>query len=174
MGPAAAYVESDCEETCPIVAVAFTGINDVKIPLFLELLNSRDTAYTYRLPTEAEWEYAARAGTTGDRYADLDDIAWHAGNSNKKIQPIGTKAANAWGFYDMLGNVFEWVQDIYGPYPGGSVTDPTGPGTESRRRITRGGSYLSDGSAVRAPNRDAKDRGWLSPQIGIRLARVKK
>ena len=81
----------------------FTGINDVKIPLFLELLNSRDTAYTYRLPTEAEWEYAARAGTTGDRYADLDDIAWHAGNSNKKIQPIGTKAANAWGFYDMLG-----------------------------------------------------------------------
>lgn len=174
MGPAAAYVESDCEETCPIVAVAFTGINDVKIPLFLELLNSRDTAYTYRLPTEAEWEYAARAGTTGDRYGDLDDIAWHAGNSNKKIQPIGTKDANAWGFYDMLGNVFEWVQDIYGPYPGGSVTDPTGPATESRRRMTRGGSYLSTASAVRAPNRDAKDRGWLSPQIGIRLARVKK
>lgn len=174
MGRSAAYVESDCEETCPIVAVAFTGINEIKVPLFLELLNERDTEFTYRLPTEAEWEYAARAGTTGDRYGEVDDIAWHAGNSNNEIQPIGTKAPNAWGFYDMLGNVYEWVHDIYAPYPGGAVTDPTGPATESRRRLTRGGSYLAAASAARAPNRDAKDRGWLSPQIGLRLARVRK
>ena len=173
MGRAAAYIESDCEETCPIVAVAFTGINDIKVPLFLERLNSRDTAYTYRLPTEAEWEYAARAGTTGDRYGNVDDVAWHSGNSANEIQPIGQKAPNAWGFYDMLGNAYEWVQDKYGVYPGGTVTDPTGPATDSRRRVARGGSYLSDPSHARAPNRDSKDMGWISPQIGLRLARVK-
>ena len=174
VGRSAAYVESDCEDTCPIVSVAFIGISEIRVPLFLELLNARDTEFTYRLPTEAEWEYAARAGTTGDRYGNVDDIAWHAGNSSNEIQSVGTKQPNAWGFYDMLGNVYEWVQDYYGPYPGGSVTDPTGPATQSRRRVARGGSYLGAASDARAPNRDSKDMGWLSPQIGLRLARVRK
>lgn len=173
MGPAAAYVESDCEETCPIVAVAFLGINDIKVPLFLDLLNQRDTSFTYRLPTEAEWEYAARAGTTGDRYGNVDDIAWHSGNSDNKIHPIGQKSPNAWGFYDMLGNAYEWVQDFYGPYPGGTAADPTGP-TSGSRRIVRGGSYLRGASDARAPNRQPYSAGQLAPHVGIRLARVRK
>ena len=173
MGRPAAYVESDCEETCPISAVAFIGISDIKIDVFMELLNGRDTEFTYRLPTEAEWEYAARAGTTGDRYGNLDDIAWHGGNSNNEIHPIGQKLPNAWGFYDMLGNVYEWVQDYYGDYPGGSVTDPTGPQSGSRR-VARGGSYVSDASEARAPNRKRYSPGYVLPHLGFRLARVRR
>ena len=176
MGPAAAYVESDCEETCPMVAVAFLGITEIKIPVFLQLLNQRDTEFTYRLPTEAEWEYAARAGTTGDRYGNLDDIAWHSGNSDSegtpRIQPVGQKQANAWGFYDMLGNVYEWVQDRYGTYPGGTVTDPTGP-TSGSARVARGGSFLRGESDARAPNRQRYGAGQLAPHLGLRLARVR-
>ncbi len=173
MGRPAAYVESDCEETCPIVAVAFLGISEIKIPLFLELLNQRDSNFTYRLPTEAEWEYAARAGTTGDRYGNLDDIGWHSGNSENKVHPVGQKQPNAWGFHDMLGNVYEWVQDLYGTYPGGAVANPTGP-TRGSQRVARGGSYLSDASEARAPNRQRYGSGQLAPHIGLRLARERK
>lgn len=173
MGRAAAYVESDCEETCPIVAVAFLGISDIKVPLFLDLLNQRDTEFTYRLPTEAEWEYAARAGTTGDRYGSVDAVAWHSGNSGTEVNPIGQKQPNAWGFYDMLGNAYEWVEDFYGEYPGGSVTDPTGPETGSHR-IARGGSFLRAPADARAPNRQRYSAGQLAPHIGIRLARERR
>ena len=173
MGRSAAYVESDCEDSCPIVAVAFLGINDIKVPRFLDLLNSRDPDFQYRLPTEAEWEYAARAGSTADRYGAVDDVAWHSGNSSGEIQQIGQKAPNAWGFYDMLGNVYEWVQDFYAPYPGGSVTDPIGPSSGSRR-IVRGGSYMRSPSDARASNRQAYSPGQLAPHIGLRLARVRK
>jgi formylglycine-generating enzyme required for sulfatase activity len=80
----------------------------------------------YRLPTEAEWEYAARAGTTGARHGTLDDVAWHSGNSGGKTHAVGTRAANAWGLHDMMGNVWEWTQDWYGPYTG-AASDPEGP-----------------------------------------------
>jgi formylglycine-generating enzyme required for sulfatase activity len=105
--------------------------------------------YRYRLPTEAEWEYACRAGSTtkysfGDAEAKLGDYAWYYENSRVKKQlkthPVGQKQPNAWGLYDMYGNVFEWCQDRYGPYPKGVVTDPMGAesGTE---RVMRGGGY---------------------------------
>jgi len=98
----------------------------------------------YRLPTESEWEYAARAGTTGERYGEVDAIAWYTGNSFE-TQVVKGKQANAWGLYDMMGNVFEWCGDWYGGYPTGSVIDPTGPSSESLR-VYRGGGWL-DGDA---------------------------
>lgn len=94
------------------------------------------------LPTEAQWEYACRAGTTGAFAGNLDEMAWYDSNSGGKTHSVGTKKANAWGLYDMHGNVCEWCQDWYGDYPGGSVTDPTEPSTDSSR-VIRGGSWIN-------------------------------
>jgi len=114
----------------------------------------------YRLPTEAEWEYAARAGTTGPRYGELDAIGWHNGNSGSEIHPVKQKAANAWGLYDMMGNVDEWCGDWYGDYPTGSVTDPSGPNSGSFR-VHRGGSWFSDARFARSAFR----YGWYDPGV---------
>lgn len=107
---------------------------------------------TYSLPTEAQWEYSARAGSTTafangeitESYGDdpnLDAIGWYSYNSNNKTHPVGQKAPNAWGLYDMSGNVLEWCQDWYGDYPTSAVPDPTGPLSGSFR-VRRGGSWL--------------------------------
>ena len=110
----------------------------------------------YRLPTEAEWEYACRAGTTtrfyyGDDlgYTNLINYAWYFGNNSNTTHPVGQKLPNAWGLYDMAGNVFEWCQDWYGPYPGGTATDPQGPGSGSLR-VIRGGSWYADANLCRS------------------------
>ncbi len=110
--------------------------------------------YLYRLPTEAEWEYACRAGTRtrfyyGDDpdYADLVQYAWFGGVGGS-THPVGQKSPNAWGLYDLSGNVFEWCWDWYGAYPGGSMTDPQGPSSGSLR-IRRGGSWDVSGSWCR-------------------------
>lgn len=103
----------------------------------------------YRLPTEAEWAYAARAGTTtrfsyGDDpgYEHLGDYAWYGGNSGLRPHPVGEKLPNPWGLYDLHGNVFEWCADWFGPLPGGAVTDPPGP-EQGTDRIIRGGYWDS-------------------------------
>lgn len=103
----------------------------------------------YRLPTEAEWECAARAGTTtrfsfGDdaNNSELGRYAWTAENSNFTVHPVGEKLPNPWGLHDMHGNVWEWTQDWLGPLPGGAVTDPQGPATNPIGwKVTRGGSF---------------------------------
>ena len=134
-----------------------------------------------RLPTEAEWEYACRAGTTGD-YAGtgkLDDMGWYSGtimaigrlllDSQNGAHPVGQKKANAWGFYDMHGNVFEWCNDWYGNYPYGGVTDPVGPSSSSGEgRVMRGGSWKSVADGCTSSWRCGG--GWLKCEAsGFRL-----
>ncbi len=113
----------------------------------------------YRLPTEAEWECAARAGTTtrfnyGDDAASLTNHAWYSANSGLKPNPVGLKEPNAWGLYDMEGNVWEWCEDWYGPYPGGAVTDPQGPASNAIGfKVIRGGAWESSETDCRSARR---------------------
>jgi len=115
----------------------------------------------YRLPTEAEWECAARAGTTtrfswGDDpdYASITNYAWQNFEDGLTVHPVGQKLPNPWGLYDMAGNVFEWCQDWLGPLPGGAVTDPTGPDINPIGwKIMRGGAFDFGGSACRSASR---------------------
>jgi formylglycine-generating enzyme required for sulfatase activity len=105
------------------------------------------------LPTEAEWEYAARAGTAGARYGHLEAIAWHGDNSGGRIHRVKEKQPNPWGLYDILGNVWEWVADwyeegYYGTLPPGAI-DPKGP-SSGKQRVLRGGSWLDDERVLRA------------------------
>ncbi|MEO6390493.1 MAG: formylglycine-generating enzyme family protein [Pyrinomonadaceae bacterium] len=120
---------------CPVENVSFNDVTG-----FLVKLNGLNDGYSYRLPTEAEWEYAARAGTTGPYAGNLDELAWYDANSDKKTHPVGKKRPNAWGLYDMHGNVWEWVQDWSGEYATGAQTDPKGP-SSGTQRVLRGGSF---------------------------------
>ena len=120
---------------------------------FLQQLNQRSTGRTYRLPTEAEWEYACRAGTTGSTYGSLGAIAWTFYTSGQKTHPVGQKLPNAWGLFDMLGNVNEWCQDCYkDPYDITQDTDPVGSPTNGYHAI-RGGSWTSGTTQCRAAYR---------------------
>ncbi len=105
-----------------------------------------------RLPTEAEWEFACRAGAQTPRYGELDAIAWHRGNSDGRKQPVGTKAANALGFHDMIGNAWEWVNDWYGDYTRSAKTNPTGPASGTSR-IARGSFFNFEDGFNRASRR---------------------
>jgi formylglycine-generating enzyme required for sulfatase activity/serine/threonine protein kinase len=141
-----------------------------------ELPAEKKAGYVYRLPTEAEWEYACRAGTTttysfGDSDSELGEYAWYRDNSGNTTHPVGKKKPNAWGLYDMHGNVFEWCQDWYGNYPSGSVTDPTGAAS-GRGRVLRGGSFDFQTSLVRSAYRDYVLPGFRLYTVGFRPART--
>lgn len=115
------------------------------VQIFLRRLNARDSTQRYRLPTEAEWEYASKAGKAGGDLTNLNAKAWYKPNSEGQTQPTGQKQPNAWGLYDMLGNVSEWVQDWYAPdyYAQSPVTNPTGPDSGSYR-VYRGGCWFDE------------------------------
>jgi formylglycine-generating enzyme required for sulfatase activity len=123
-----------------------------------------------RLPTEAEWEYAARAGTNNSRYGDLDAIAWHQGNSRNVTHPAGQKKPNAWGLYDMLGSVWEWCSDWAAPYSEEPATDPQGP-PSGVLKVGRGGSYFHNADVVRVSVRGARSPEQPDTNLGFRCVR---
>ena len=125
--------------------------------------------YEYTLPTEAQWEYACRAGTTADYAGNLDAMAWYNQNSGNTTHPVAQKQANAWGLYDMHGNVWEWCRDWYGNYQGGSVTDPTGP-TSGTLRVGRGGGWGDGAGRCRSAGRSGDGPGYRGRDLGFRLA----
>jgi formylglycine-generating enzyme required for sulfatase activity len=146
---------------------------------FIERLNrlesEKSSGRVYRLPTEAEWEYACRAGTAtaycfGNSKSELDKYAWYKKNSAAVgTRPVGEKLPNAWGLFDMHGNVLEWCSDWYGKYPHGAVTDPVGPSSRSRR-VFRGGSYSFDAEFCRSAYRNWYDPAIRNDNFGFRLA----
>jgi formylglycine-generating enzyme required for sulfatase activity len=123
--------------------------------------------WEWRLPTESEWEYAVRAGTTGPRYGELEETAWWSGNSGSETHPVSQKAANAWGLQDMMGNVLEWCSDWSEGYPTGSVTDPRGPSSGSGR-VVRGGSWGGFAKNVRSALRIGFVPGGRDARLGFR------
>ena len=164
----------NCGGDCPVERVSWNDVQE-----FIKKLNGRSEGSRYRLPTEAEWEYGARAGTdtyvgdiTNPRGNDpvLSRIAWYAENSGRRSHPVGRKAPNDWGLHDMLGNVWEWVGDRYGGYPGGAVADPNGPRSGSIR-VYRGGSWNYFARYCRSANRDGRSPGYRYFDLGFRLLR---
>jgi formylglycine-generating enzyme required for sulfatase activity len=132
------------------------------------------SGYEYRLPTEAEWEYACRAGTTnlfsfGESEAEAGSYAWTAENSNGATQPVGGKDPNGWGLHDMHGNVWEWCLDWFEDYPADPVTDPTGP-AHGRFKVFRGGSWYHDPDMARTRNRFMMNPANGIYFVGFRIA----
>ncbi|HEY5801684.1 MAG TPA: SUMF1/EgtB/PvdO family nonheme iron enzyme [Burkholderiaceae bacterium] len=117
-------------------------------------------AHGYRLPTEAEWEYACRAGSNAVRYGELDEIGWHAGNSAGRLHPVGGKSANAFGLYDTIGNAWEWCWDLYDPDVYGAY------------RVFRGGGWLDAPHACRASCRRKSHPTYRIDDLGFRLAQT--
>jgi len=176
---------SNCGDDCPVELVSWNDVQD-----FIAALNQREGTTRYALPTEAQWEYAARAGSTtafangqitktDSRYDPvLDSMGWYRynhkvtyagcvdlseeeGSSCAGTNPVAQKAPNAWGLYDMHGNVFEWVADWYDTYPSSAVTDPTGP-SSGTHRVLRGGNWYSGTKACRSAYRFGSTPGnWL-------------
>ena len=148
----------------PVEQVSWTDASN-----YCSLLTERELTaghiqpgWKFRLPTEAEWEYVCRAGTTnrfyfGDdlTYSLLPNYAWFTDNSSSQTHPVGQKPANPWGLYDMIGNVWQWCDDWYAAYPGGSLTDPHPTDSTLGIRVLRGGSWNDDARACRSAYRSA-------------------
>jgi formylglycine-generating enzyme required for sulfatase activity len=146
------------------------------VQVFIVRLNQKEGQSRYRLPTEAEWEYAARAGSTGAYYfgddeSQLENYAWYGYNSYDTTHPVGQKLPNAWGLYDMLGNVWEWTGDWYEEryYANSPSADPTGP-SSGAYRVTRGCGWFRDAKRCRSAYRDWREPGSHDDSVGFRLA----
>ena len=154
-------------DNCPVERVSWNDIQD-----FIAKLNEK-TGKTFRLPTEAEWEFAARGGnkSNGYKYAgsnDVDKVAWYYDNSGSKTHPVGQKKANELGLYDMSGNVYEWCSDWYGDYGSSAKTNPSGP-SSGTHRILRGGGWSSYARSCRFSNRNSYDPSYRFSNDGFRL-----
>ncbi len=151
----------DCGN-CPVEQVSWDDTQK-----FIRRLNGMNDGYTYRLPTEAEWEYACRAGTTGDYAGTLSEMAWYSENSGSKTHAVGGKQANSWGLADMHGNVWEWCQDWYHETYYGAPTDGSAwlGGGKKKERVLRGGSCTSIASHL-----TSTFRIFLTPDFSVRIA----
>jgi len=139
------------------------------VQAFLTAMNRLVSGGGFGLPTEAQREFSCRAGAGGPFAGPaLDALAWYKGNSGQQTHAVKQKAANAWGLYDMHGNVWEWCADFYGPYPLDAVTDPTGP-PSGAVRVFRGGSWHYDGWGCRSANRSWDKPDFRSFVLGFRL-----
>jgi formylglycine-generating enzyme required for sulfatase activity len=146
---------------------------------FLEKLNAKTGGQggKFVLPTEAQWEYACRAGSTGkfcfgDDEKQLGEYAWYAANAGEKTHPVGEKKPNAWGLYDMHGNVWEWCRDWHGKYGAEAVDDPSGP-TTGAARVVRGGGWFDGGGLCQSAIRlFGPGPGFGLDYLGLRVSRV--
>lgn len=177
----------NCGDNCPVENVSWYDVSR-----FIEKLNEQDADYRYRLPTEAEWEYGCRAGSdtafssgglepsnlsgnlvpareTGP--LPLDSVGWYYGNSRGQTWPVSLKNPNAWGLFDMHGNVWEWCRDGKAPYPISPAVDPEGP-DGPRNKIRRGGSWSEYPRFCRSAYRSELDAGRRDPHVGFRLVLV--
>ena len=153
----------------PVESVSWDDIQS-----YLLKLNSLGDG-KYRLPTEAEWEYACRAGSTaacgfGSDETQLEDYAWTFWNSNETTHRVGSKKSNAWGLHDMHGNVREWCSDWYLPHSGDNLVDPLGAESGSGR-ITKGGSFLAEYEQCRSAHRHMNPTSYEHNSIGFRIVR---
>jgi formylglycine-generating enzyme required for sulfatase activity len=167
MGSNPSYFKN-CDQ-CPVEEVNWNDAQE-----FIKKLNAQNDGYTYRLPSEAEWEYACRAGTTGDYAGDVDAMAWYGKNSGSKTHPVGQKQANAFGLYDMHGNVDEWCEDIWHENYNGAPTDGSAwlSGGDSRYRVLRGGSWYFIAYVLRAADRRGFTPNYRDLYDGLRLVAV--
>ena len=160
----------DCGSNCPVENISWDDANE-----FIWRLNGMNDGYVYRLPTEAEWEYACRAGSTGDYAGDVKEMAWFSENSGNKTHAIGQKQLNAWGLADMNGNVWEWCEDWYHETYYGAPANGSGwlSGGEQKARVLRGGSWFSDAVSVRSANRHAFAPITRVYYFGLRVVAVR-
>jgi formylglycine-generating enzyme required for sulfatase activity len=159
---------SGCEN-CPVEQISWNDVQE-----FIKKLNAK-TGLNYRLPTEAEWEYAARGGakSLGYKYSgsnSVDEVAWYDGNSGNKTHAVGTKQANELGIYDMSGNVWEWCNDWYGNYSSEAQSNPKGPSSASLR-VFRGGCWNYSAQFVRVSDRSRSTPDYRYDFLGFRLVR---
>ena len=169
MGSNPSYFEGN---SLPVEKVSWNDCQE-----FISRLN-QITGKTFRLPTEAEWEYAARGGSrslgykySGSNTLTLDNVAWYNGNSGDQTHAVATKAPNELGLYDMSGNVYEWCQDWYGSYSSSAQTNPTGP-SSGDNRVYRGGSYYYSAGFCRVSDRSHGSPDHRFDDIGFRLVLV--
>lgn len=156
----------NCGTACPVEKVSWLDTQE-----FISRLNAM-TGRSYRLPTEAEWEYACRYDAREQLYCggnDIDALAWYDGNSGRMPHPAGLKQPNRLGIHDMSGNVWQWVADWYDNYPSGKAINPQGPPT-GQYRVCRGGSWNLAPLYLGATFRFSQDPGFRTYQLGFRLA----
>lgn len=172
-------MDSDPEELkfegrddCPVENVSW---HDAKS--YIKKLNELTGKTTYRLPSEAEWEYACRGGKADEKYCggnNVDAVAWHTKNSSNKTRPVAQKQANVFGLYDMSGNVYEWVEDWYHGDYNGAPQDGSAwlTGGDPKNRVLRGGSWWSDPWSVRSAERHSNWPIHRDTRVGFRVART--
>jgi formylglycine-generating enzyme required for sulfatase activity len=162
----------------PDYPAVFVSWNDVED--FVARLNAGEQEPVYRLPTEAEWEYACRAGTTtawsfGDETDRAPEYAWYSatawGAGKRFAHEVGRKRPNPWGLFDMHGNAWEWVADGLRLYTGEGQADPVGPRSEGGTRVVRGGDYASLADLIRSPYRATNSPSTRNSSTGFRLVR---